>query len=266
MKLACQENLVPGKDLGEKARKLEAWGFEGMEIWGGRFINGELKIDDVRKALEGTKVKVSSLCAGFRGSLLSPDPGERKQAAEDIKELLTIASELGAVGVIVVPIFGPPKIPDLSPWKGVREIEEELCVAMLKEVAPHAEKVKACVLVEPLNRYETHFLNRLEQAVAICERVGSEYVRIMADFFHMNIEEARIPEAIERAGPWIAHVHLADSNRLLPGWGHTDFKSGFSALRRIGYKNYMALECGVPGNPEETLPKSAQYLKECMSG
>lgn len=266
MKLACQDNLVPGADLAEKARKLEEWGIEGMEIWGRSFVEGDLKVEEVKKALEGTKIKVSTLCAGYRGSLLSPDLSERRQAEEDIRKLLTIASELGAVGVIVVPVFGPPRVSDLSPWKGVREIEEELCVAMLKEIAPHAEEVKACVLVEPLNRYETHFLNRLEQAVSICERVGSEYVKIMADFFHMNIEEAQIPEAIERAGDWIAHVHLADSNRLLPGWGHTDFKSGFEALRKIGYQKFMALECGVPGNPEETLPKSAQYLRECMVG
>ena len=115
MKLACQENLVPGADLAEKARKLEAWGFEGMEIWGRRFIEGDLKVDDVRRALEGTRVKVSSICSGYRGSLLSPDPAERRQALEDIRELLSIAAELGAVGVIVVPIFGPPKVPDLSP-------------------------------------------------------------------------------------------------------------------------------------------------------
>ncbi|MBS7648555.1 sugar phosphate isomerase/epimerase, partial [Candidatus Bathyarchaeota archaeon] len=67
-----------------------------------------------------------------------------------------------------------------------------------------------------------------------------------------------------RAGGYIMHVHLADSNRLLPGYGHTDFKSGFLSLKKIGYKNFMALECGIPGNPEEELPKCVKYLRSLL--
>ena len=89
-------------------------------------------------------------------------------------------------------------------------------------------------------------------------------VRIMADFFHMSIEERDIPASIREAGSAIQHVHLADSTRLLPGYGHTDFRSGFSALKEIGFDRYMALECGIPGKPEEELPKAVTYLRSCM--
>jgi sugar phosphate isomerase/epimerase len=94
--------------------------------------------------------------------------------------------------------------------------------------------------------------------------VNNPNVQIMADFFHMSIEEANIAESIRAAGSYIKHIHLADSTRLLPGYGHTDFKSGFAALKEIGFENYMALECGVPGPREVELPKSANYMKQWL--
>ena len=120
------------------------------------------------------------------------------------------------------------------------------------------------ILLEPLNRYEAHLLNRLEQAVEIAKRVNSPSVKIMADFFHMNIEEADIAASIESAGLWTQHVHLADNTRKQPGTGSTDFKSGFAALKKIGYDKYMALECGFAGDPEKAITESAKYLKACM--
>ncbi len=120
------------------------------------------------------------------------------------------------------------------------------------------------IAFEPLNRYETHFLKTLDDAVDIAQRVDHPKVKIMADFFHMHIEETNTPEAIKRAGDWIAHVHLADNTRLLPGTGDTDFAAGFSALKEIGYGKYMALECGVPGDPDVELPKCTQYLKSII--
>jgi len=261
MKLACQEGLVKGASVEEKMEKLLSWGYEGIEFWG-RGLKERLQ--EIKLATQRTGMKVSTICAGFRGTPLDSDPEARKVAVQDIKELLSMASDLGAVGLIFVPIFGAPRIPDLSPYKSAVELERELLLCLLDDLGKHAESVGAYLLLEPLNRYETHFINRLEQAVEICKRVGNPYVRIMADFFHMNIEEANIAESIKAVGEWIYHVHLADSNRLLPGFGHTDFKSGFSALKEVGFDKFMALECGVPGDPDELLPKTAAFLKECM--
>jgi sugar phosphate isomerase/epimerase len=83
---------------------------------------------------------------------------------------------------------------------------------------------------------------------------------ILADFFHMSIEESDIASSIRKASDWIGYVHLADSNRLLPGLGHTDFRSGFAALKESGYKGWMSLECGVPGDPAETLAASRRFM------
>ena len=89
-------------------------------------------------------------------------------------------------------------------------------------------------------------------------------IKIMADFFHINIEESHIEESLRAAGDYIAHIHLADSIRWLPGYGHIDFRPGFRARAEIGFK-YMALECSVPGDPYEELPQAAEYLRTPMT-
>lgn len=261
MRLACQEGMAPGKTLREKLENLARYGFEGVEFWG-RDVRE--RMDEIKAEMARSPLKVSTICAGYRGSPLSADPEERNVAVEDTKALLEAATDLGAVGLIFVPVFGPPKLPDLSPYKKAEELEEELLLTLLYDLARHAEKVGSVVLLEPLNRYETHFIRTLDQAVEYVEEVDSPGVRIMADFFHMNIEEADIAESIRKAGKYIYHVHLADSNRVLPGWGHTDFKAGFAALKEAGFDKFMAMECSVPGDPEEDLLKSVAYLRQFM--
>jgi len=263
MKLAVQENLVPGKNLAEKLPKIEGYGFEGVELWGSNELGEKNK--EIKGAISTSRVKVSSICAGYPGDLMGSERRVRQEAMEGIKQRLTWAAELGATGVIVVPTFGEPKISDLAPlYSKVEEVEKRLLIEQCKVLGKHAADVGSIVLIEPLNRYETHLLRKLEDAVSICKEVRSDHVKIMADFFHMSIEERNIPESIEAAGAYIAHIHLADSTRELPGYGHTDFKGGFSALKKIGFTRFMALECSVPGPQEIELPKCAKYLKKCM--
>ncbi|MEM2239003.1 MAG: sugar phosphate isomerase/epimerase [Candidatus Bathyarchaeia archaeon] len=262
MKLAIQENLAPGKTLIEKLAKIEVYGFEGLEVWGSDLPQ---RLKEVKDALSTSKVRLSTVCAGYGGDLLGADRRTREIAIEGLKERLRLCAELGGVGVITVPTFNGPKISDLYPWyPNVRDIERQVLIEECRILGDYAEEVGSYILLEPLNRYETHFINRLQQAVDICKASGRDYVKIMADFFHMNIEEADLARSIEDAAGYIFHVHLADSNRLLPGYGHTDFKSSFAALKKIGYKNYMALECGIPGDPEKELPKCVKYLKSLI--
>jgi len=259
MKLAVQENLLPGRDAVEKFHNAEAYGFDGVEVWGHNLAQ---RLQELREALATSSIKVSTVCSGYGGDLLGPDWKARSTAINDIKERLRLCAELGALGVIVVPTFGAPKIQDLYPWlPDVREVEKRILVEECRILGEYADDVGAYVLLEPLNRYETHFINRIEQAVEVCEEAGREHVRVMADFFHMNIEEASMAGSLEKFGDYIYHVHLADSNRLLPGYGHTDFKPCFEALERRGYKNYLALECGVPGDPHVELPKCVKFVR-----
>ena len=259
MKLACQDSMVSGGNFNEKFDKIERYGFEGVEVWGSQLLD-DRACSELERALEGRKLKISTICSGYRGCLLDGDRAQRELAVNDMKRLLGIGGQVGAVGLITVPIFGPPKISDGSPMESVIKMELELLVEICKELGEHAEKAGTLVLLEPLNRYETHLLNRLEQGYDMCERVNMPSVKMMADFFHMNIEEGDIPGAITGAKEHLRHVHLADSTRLLPGYGHTDFGAGFAALKQIGYEWFMSLECEIPGEEEEDLRRCVKHL------
>lgn len=259
MKFSVQENLAPGHTLDEKVRKLESYGYDGIELWGRPELGESLR--HVIDVLSTSDLKVSTICSGYPGSLLSPHREEREAAMDGIKERLGWAHRLGAVGVITVPVFGEATVPDLSPlFKDKFELEWKLAVEQYRILGRYAEDIGSFVIVEALNRYETHFLRTLSQAASLCEEVGSERVKMMADYFHMNIEEVDIGASLREHLDNIVHVHLADSNRLTPGSGHMDFSS-LRVLRDGGYGYYLTLECGIPGDPDEELKRTLRFLK-----
>ncbi len=264
MKLAIQENRIPGKTLPERVALAEDMGFEGIEFWGADIAG---RVPEIQDALRGRRIRPCTICAGYQGSLIHADPKERTTAREGILALLKIAGDLGMAGLIVVPGFTRHKsVPDLSPFKTDRQLETEILVAQLEQMAGEAAKTGAAILLEPLNRYESHYLNRQMDAVEICKRVGSPSVQVICDVFHMNIEEYNTPATLRQVGAFCKHVHLADNTRQEPGSGNIDFRAAFAALREIGFDGFMAYECGFPDYPnhEARLRRSMQYLKGCM--
>jgi len=261
LKFAVQENLVSGESFGQKAENLSKMGYQGMELRGDELHE---RVPVIKESLRNTNMSAACIVGGYKFGLLFPDPKDREQSVREIKELLDISAELGAEGVIIVPIFHGPRIPDLSPWKSAAEIEEELLVEQLTDLAAYAGKQGAKLILEPLNRFETHYVKRLDQAVHIYNRINSPHLTVLADFFHMNIEEADISQSIRETGNKIGYVHLADSNRLLPGLGHTNFKKHFEDLTSIDYDGWMSLECTVPKDDGEALKKSLDFMKRLI--
>jgi len=257
VKLALREETTPGATLPEKLAWLERFGLDGIELSAGSLA---LPPEEVRAAFAGSSIG-AALVQGVP-TLLHPDPAERAAAKEATRRRLALAGQLGSAGLLVVPQFGrAPGLPDLSPFKTGIELERELFVLQLKELAPAAAAAGVPIFLEPLNRYEAHLVNRLEQGVTFGEQVGPE-VAIMADFFHMNIEEADIAASIRAAGPRVVYVHVADSNRLQPGRGHLDFRPGFAALKAIGYDGYLGIECRLDGPIDRVIPETAALLRE----
>src|SRR5262249_45663214 len=105
----------------------------------------------------------------------------------------------------------------------------------LYKLDEHAGDYDAIVLHEPRNRYETNLINSVADGLSMLRGLGTSNVRILADLFHMNLEEANLCESLRLAGPQLGHVHFADSNRKAAGWGHTDFAAVVRTLREIGY-------------------------------
>jgi sugar phosphate isomerase/epimerase len=235
-----------------------------VELNGGRLLD-EAGLAERRAALKESPVRASSICGGFAAELVHPEPARRRKCIDTVKRLIEIAGELGAVGPIAVPIFNSnDRLPDLSPYKTRHQLEIELLTEVLREVGQHGEKHGAALLLEPLNRYESNALKDVAEAAAVCRAVGSSAVKVMPDFFHMNIEEPDIPASLAALGSLIGHVHLADNTRKEPGSGSTNFRAGFTALKRAGFQGYGALECGLTGPADEVLPRSVAYLRECL--
>lgn len=261
VKLSCQENLPEGKTFADRCRILADLGFQAVEIWGWDLLGKPDVEKEMAATLERCGLRVSVIVVGYRGGLLEPDPGLRANAFGDICSLLAIAGRLRAVGLIMVPIFGPPKVPDLSPLTSAVELEDRLIVEYLKRLGPVAQGAGTTLILEPLNRGETHYLRTLDHAARLIDAAGVPGLALMGDLYHMNIEETNTPEALRRNAKKLAHVHLADNTRLEPGTGMTNFAAAFAALKDAGFGNYVSLECGF-STPDRNaaLRKTAEFL------
>ncbi len=261
MKLACQEHLIPGATLLEKWRLVEALGYGGIELRGEANFALRDRLPELRAARRAGAV-FPSVCVISDHFIGDFDAEKRHDAIENMKVLLSIITELGGYGAITPASYGMFSL-RLPPFKPPRSAEDDRAVLIegLTELGEHAAREGVCVLLEPLNRYEDHMVNRLDQAVDLCSAVGLASVRVMGDFFHMNIEEIDIAESIRQASGFLRHIHLADSNRRHPGAGHTNFKPALDVLGAMGFDGYMALECHVTVELPVLLDQSARYLR-----
>jgi sugar phosphate isomerase/epimerase len=261
LKLSSQEGRVPGGSLKEKVANLEKWGGCGLEL-GGDPAN---RIAEAKDAIKGTGVRISALCWGaHNGDLVSKDAAKRKAGIEDLKKALNTAGELEATGVIFVPCFN--KQSDLTPAE-----LDQILLEILPAIGDHAQKAGSRVLLEPLNKGETFYLNRLDQAAAICRKLNNPGIGLMGDFYHMNLEEKSDAEAFTTGAPWLHHVHLASRVRWLPGQDklkqpdqpERSFVNGFRALYQTGYQDYCSLECGVAKgtDPLVAVPAAFDFLR-----
>lgn len=256
LKLSCQEGVMAGKDLAEKLDTMEELGFVGLEVWGGGLPS---RVDELKKALEGRKIQVSAICAGFDGWIIADDPAIRDKAVSSMKEILTAAGALQSTGLIIVPAFHNQKS---LPHQEAREV----LVDLLKGLGEHAVKAGTRILLEPLNRRECHFLRQVADGAAIARDVGSPGVAVMGDFWHMTWEETSDLGAFISGGDLLRHVHIASrKNRRIPSMDPGDsYVLGFKGLKWIGYQDYVSLECGGPKDPNErkvTLARCVELLK-----
>lgn len=274
MKIAVQLGLLPGETTADKAKWAADHGVEGLEL---SFSGGAPQLLRTAEEINGA-LPVCSVCgngdpAGVRSfDFLHPDPAKRRASIDGSKAILEFCGEVGAVGQIVPPIFGPPVVPDLAPWKTPLEIEEELMLAAARELGPFAAERSTLFMLEPLNRYEQHYLKQQSDGVRIIKAMRDEGVNgigLLSDFFHMHIEETDTPAAFRDAAGYTTHIHLADNTRKEPGSGDIDFVASFKVLRETGFDGYMAYECSVRGDtPDEraeNLAKSLDYVRECIA-
>lgn len=167
--------------------------------------------------------------------LCSSDPATRGRAIDFIAGVIDCAGPLGAPAVI-----GSMQ-GRISPDMQRDDAIAHLCDA-LNQLGEKAKQHGVPLILEPLNRYETNVVNRLEQGVELIRSLDTGNVRLLADLFHMNIEEQSICDALRDAAEFIGHVHFVDSNRRPAGLGHTDLSAAGRALIDIDYQGYVSAE------------------------
>lgn len=263
IQLATQDKPFLSPDLTQKLEQIRTLGFDGFEA------DGSLLMDhfkELKQAVRTTGVPVTSVCGGYRGWIGDFVDYRRRMCADDLKILLARAAELNARGVIVPAAWGmfSLRLPPMTPPRP-SEADREAILETLNSLEETCREHGTRILLEPLNRYEDHMLNTLDAAGELIEAGHLKHVLIMADFFHMNIEEKNIGESLRKWSDLIGHIHLADSHRYQPGDGHLDFVEGFKALKEIHFSGTLAFECRVLGeDPLAAYAESVRFIRSCL--
>lgn len=187
----------------------------------------------------GLQVSIAAAITAER-DLTHPDPTIRANGVAFIEHCLDAAQLLGASRII-----GPLYAAVGRTWQATpaeRERDIELLVQQLRPLAERAENQGVALCLEPLNRFETSFINLATQAIEVVDRVGHPGCQLMLDTFHMNIEERSLGEAIRTAGPRLKHFHACENDRGAPGSGHLNWPEIAAALREINYTGPVVIE------------------------
>ena len=220
-------------------KKLKKWGFDTVEI----AIEDPSHVDPavLKAAAAKAGLAIGSICAAmgpgrdFRGSA-----ADQKNAQKYLTALVDQAAAMGCPRIIgplysVVGLIG-------SHDDKTKAAHFKLVVKNLKQLAKHAEKKGVLLCVEPLNRFETDFLNTCDQGLRLVKAINSPAVKLHLDTFHMNIEEKNQAAAILKAGKHLGHFHACGTDRGTPGGDSLDWKPIVAALKKIGYKQDVVIE------------------------
>ncbi len=239
-------------DLAENLARVKRLGYQGVEL---SFRDPKtVDVAGLRILLEKHDLPVVALATGRAWgeeglSFTDSDPAVRRRTSARVGEYLDLAHALNAM-VILGLIRG--RIPDSVKPTAARRWARDA----IRRAADRGSRNGIRLVIEPINRYETNFLNTVEETLAFLHEVERENVGILADTFHMNIEDASIPGSLRGAGRAVFHVHVADSNRWAPGCGHLDFAEILGTLQAMRYPGYVSVEC-LPKPDPESCPRIA---------
>jgi sugar phosphate isomerase/epimerase len=252
-------------DLPAACRRAKELGFDGIELFAPDAKT--IERSDLRRLLDdhGLKLAAAGTGAGWvkhKLSLTSPDRSIREKAKDFVRSIIDVAAPLGAPAVV-----GSMQ----GRWGG--DVDRDTALGFLSEamyeLARYSTQYQMKVLLEPLNRYETNLVNTFLDAVKVIFNTREGEIRLLADLFHMNIEEGwALPKAVKTV--WVGHVHLADSNRHAAGFGHIDFAPIGQALCELRYDGYVSAEAlPLPDSDtaaRKTMETFRRFFPQVMDG
>jgi sugar phosphate isomerase/epimerase len=260
--LLIQEHLAPGETLADRMAAAVAAGFDGLEVRDADPARGP----ELEAARRGGVIPTS--CPETGGFLADFDPAGRRRAVDRLRRQLDGIAALGGHGVITPAAWGmwTNRLPPFDPPPRTPHEDREVLVEQLATLGAHAAAAGVLVLLEPLNRYEDHMVNTVAQAADVIRATGSDAVRVLADTYHMNIEEDDPCAALRAAAPLLGAVHLSDSNRHQPGTGHIPFAAVIATLREIGFTGTVSVECRMRGELGPGLAACGAFLRGLLEG
>ncbi|MBM3724900.1 MAG: sugar phosphate isomerase/epimerase [Acidobacteria bacterium] len=217
--------------------QVKAGGFDGVEV--PLFRPAEFAAADIRRGLEQHDLGVT-ICSVLTGglSIISEDSDVRARSLAHMKDCVAAAAEVGA-SLIAGPLYSPV---GYLPGRRRTADEWKWCVDCYQQLGPILASHGVSVAIEPLNRFETYFLNTAADAVRLCDEIAHPNVGILFDTFHANIEEKNIAQGYRTVARHLKHVHTCENDRGIPGSGHVDWPGVFTALRDIGYDGWLTIE------------------------
>ncbi len=235
-------------------------GFNGVEL--ALRHRDQVDLPRLRERLAATGMEVPCLSTGqvFAVDHLfftHADDRVRTAAVERIVGMIELAAELKA-RVNLGRVRGGISEGETAETATARFIE---CVHQCADIA---ERLGVTLLIEPVNRYETNFINTCAEGAEIIRLAGRRCLKLMPDLFHMNIEEPSFRAAFESFKSEIDYIHIADSNRRAPGWGHLPLNEVFEILSGIGYDGYLTGEVLPVPDADSAARQLASFLSEKM--
>jgi len=233
-RLAVSEWTLRERSTERALERIAAAGFDAVELGGATVHQAR-----AQRALAATGLQVTSVCPlfGAEHDFAADDPAVRQAAADLLRCWIEFAGEVGAPIVIVVPSDRP-----LPCTAAPRQELLARCAQAIADVAADYGPAAPTLVIEPLNRYETHLVRSLAEAEQLRRLIASDRVAVMADVFHMNLEEDSLTAPLREHAGHIRHVHLADNQRREPGSGRLEFAEVFRALAAASYAGALALE------------------------
>jgi D-psicose/D-tagatose/L-ribulose 3-epimerase len=231
-----------GRDDCALVAKVAELGYDGIEV-----LFGDLSVlapAATRAALQAHGLGMTSCCVMTEDTNpCSPDAAVRQAALDRLRRLADLTLEMGGE-TMAGPLYSPVR----HLTGRARSADEWAhCVEVLAAAAAYAERVGVTMAIEPLNRFETHVLNTVADAVRLCQEVGSPALKVQVDTFHANIEEKDVALAVREAGPWLGHFHACENDRGVPGTGHVPWDGVFAALDEIDYRGWVTIESFATG-------------------
>lgn len=253
---AMPDAFVVWRGIEESLEKAARFGYDGIEL--------ALKTPDqvdpqaLKRMLDNYGlacpcISTGQVFAGLGLYFTTRDQAKRTQVIDVFKGMIDVAAHFGAMV-------------NIGRSRGFVEKDERIedatarFVEVAREIAAYAQTKDVRLILEPVNRYEINFVNSVAEGAALMEQVGVPNMGLMPDLFHMNIEDRTLGGELEAHARHVSYIHVADSNRLAPGQGHTDFDAVFASLDRMRYNGWVSVEILPKPDPDTAARQAIDFL------